>query len=149
MGIHDLLVHCNDFIRQDQFTLNTLWTQSVEVNGSTSKWRPVMCGVPQGSILGPVLFNVFIHDTDSETSAHMQMTWSLVVQLTQQRDVIPSRDKFDKGTYKYLMKFKKSKCKVLHLGQARRDMSRCWDKKSLRAALQRRTWRFLWTKSWT
>ncbi|GAB0185622.1 mitochondrial enolase superfamily member 1 [Grus japonensis] len=40
-------------------------TQRIAVNGSMSKWTPVMSGVPQGLILGLALFNVFVSDMDS------------------------------------------------------------------------------------
>lgn len=35
------------------------------INGSMSKQKPVMSDVPQGSILEPTVFNIFINNTDS------------------------------------------------------------------------------------
>ena len=101
--------------------------QRVVLNGEFSTWEPVRSGVPQGSVLGPILFLIYINDidlaiiaTDSVLKKFADNTkWAMVVETDADRILFQQGlDDLFQWSIEWQMLFNVNKCHVIHAGRS-------------------------------
>ena len=98
--------------------------QRVIINGEQSTWEPVLSGVPQGSVLGPLAFIIYINDIDTLTKfITIMRKFADDTKLAQCILSEEDRDKLQdclnllcEWADIWGMSFNVAKCKILHVG---------------------------------
>ena len=97
--------------------------QQVVLNGSASHWTEVYSGVPQGSVLGPVLFIIYINDIDEVILSSLFKfadDAKLLGKVDNQTDIIRMQKDLAsiiEWSETWQMPINTDKCKVMHFGK--------------------------------
>ena len=96
--------------------------QRVVVDGEVSNWKSVLSGVPQGSVLGPILFLIYINDLDDSITSNVlkfaddTKLFRKVNTDGDKQHLQNDLDRLVKWSEKWQMLFNFGKCKCLHTG---------------------------------
>ena len=85
--------------------------QRVVVNGSKSTWAKVTSGIPQGSVLGPLLFACFINDMPSVVESPVHL-FADDTKLYKRVTIL------EDSSTKWNLCFNSNKCKMMHIGHS-------------------------------
>jgi ribonuclease P/MRP protein subunit RPP40 len=99
--------------------------QCVRVNGKHSQWMPVLSGIPQGTILGPLLFLIYINDLPNicEGQADMYLfaddakLFTFINSVDDCLILQKNLDKLQEWSEKWLLKLSVKKCNVISISK--------------------------------
>jgi Reverse transcriptase (RNA-dependent DNA polymerase)/Endonuclease-reverse transcriptase len=105
--------------------------QQVKINGKLSNWMDVSSGIPQGSVLGPFLFVVYINDlpqlceTDSNLFLFADDTkmYKYIQEEVDCESLIKCCQNIYNWCNKWLMKLNIDKCKVLTITRSKTEIN--------------------------
>jgi len=99
--------------------------QRVAINGATSEWLPVASGVPQGSVLGPLLFLLFINDISQNISSTVRLfaddliMYRVIHDSSSQGNFQQDIDKLLGWAKRWGMSFNTKKCNVVNISRSK------------------------------
>ena len=95
--------------------------QRVVINGASSSWAPVTSGVPQGTVIGPILFLIYINDIQRGISSKMRLfaddniIYRKIRNNTDHTTLSDDLHRLDQWAEEWQMFFKPEKCYVMNI----------------------------------
>ena len=101
----------------------------MSVNGEKSEWSDVISGVPQGSVIGPIMFLIYINDLPDGIKSHMGLfaddtkLYAEIENKEQAEIMQDDLERLNTWSNKWQLEFNIRKCKVLHIGKKNKEFS--------------------------